>query len=228
MIKTRWVVLVWRIAAFSLVLCGLLYRLGAFAGGFEAESLLYYTFQTNLLVLLLFGYLVIRTALDMPYGGKAGNVTYSPRLHGAVTLSITLTFLVYWIALAPFDERKLFEFGNMSVHLITPLLCIADYIIIQEDGGLKKIDPFLFAIIPFVYFVQATIAGFCGVVYRVENGAAVRFPYYFMDYDKFGGWVAPIVLAITAAYIGLGYSMLLLDRKWKKPTLLPRSAMFGI
>ena len=228
MIKTRWIVLIWRVAAFALVLCGLLSKLGVFAGNFDPHPLLYYTSQSNVLVLVLFGFLAVKTAADMPYGGKAGRVTYIPRIHAAVTLAITLTFLVYWTALAPFETRPVWVFGNLVVNGITPVLCILDYLIIQQEGALKKFDPLLFAIIPAVYFIQATIVGFTGFTYHTINGVAYRFPYYFIDYDHLGGFVALVVVITLAVYVGLGYLMFLLDKKWRKKTLLPHSAMFGI
>ncbi len=228
MIKTRWIVFVWRFAAFVVMLCGLLSKLGVFVGKFDAHPLLYYTSQSNILVLVLFGFLTVKTAVDMPYGGKAGNVTYIPRIHAAVTLAITLTFVVYWAALAPFETRALWTFPNIVIHGITPLACIADYMVIQQEGSLKKFDPLLFAVIPAAYFLQATVAGFSGVVYRTAGGVAYRFPYYFIDYDMIGGFVALVVICALAVYVGLGYLMLLLDRKWRKKTVLPRSAMFGI
>ncbi len=228
MIKTRWIVLLWRASAFALILCGILSKLGVFAGKFDAHPLLYYTSQSNLLVLVLFGFLTVKTAIDMPCGGKAGNVTYIPRIHAAVTLAITLTFVVYWAALAPFETRPIWTFANLTIHGITPLVCIADYIMIQQEGSLKKFDPLLFAVIPAVYFLQATVAGFSGVIYRTANGVAYRFPYYFIDYDMIGGFVALVVICALAVYVGIGYLMLLLDKKWRKKTLLPRSALFGI
>lgn len=228
MIKTRWIVLIWRIAAFALVLNGLLSKLGVFAGTVDPHPLLYYTSQSNVLVLCLFGFLVVKTVIDMPRGGKAGNVTYIPRIHAAVTLAITLTFIVYWTALAPFETRPVWVFGNLAVHGITPVLCILDYLIIQQEGALKKFDPLFFACVPAAYFIEATAVGSTGFVYHTINGVAYRFPYYFIDYDCIGGFVALTVIAAAAVYVGLGYLMLLLDAKWRKPTLLPRSATFGI
>ncbi|MDR1939738.1 MAG: Pr6Pr family membrane protein [Clostridiales bacterium] len=213
-----------RIAAFALCLAGMI--TGCFHDGkFSSSMLLYYTFQSNILVFIYFGAVIFKTISDIAKNGKTGNSSF-PRISAAVMIAISVTMLVYWALLAPsyFTMSSadaaafpLFGFSNLQLHLITPLLMIADYIFFTARGKLKKQDPWLFTLIPIAYLIQATIMGFSGVVYRTgPDGEITRFPYFFIDYDQSGWMVAVYVVAIAAFFVGIAYFILHLDRKRTK------------
>jgi hypothetical protein len=216
MIKNRIFALSFRIAAFVLCLAGILSVTGVFKGRFHGGALLYYTLQSNILVLFMFGLLIFETAKSLKKEGRIGSNAHCPRLSVMVLLAIMVTLLVYWALLAPTykDKSLLLEFSNLSVHLITPILMLADYILFSAGGKLTRRDPLLSCVIPIAYFIQATILGFSGVMYSSSSSdKASHFPYFFIDYYESGWWVALYVTIITAFFIGVSYFMLWVDKK---------------
>jgi hypothetical protein len=206
--------LCYRAVAFILCLIGVLDTTGVLRGEFNGEMLLFYTTETNVLVLALFGVLLVRTAADLKSKGPIGPSSYYERLTAIVALAITVTMLVFWLLLAPTmtDPSFLWTYLNLQIHLIAPLLILFDYFFFATPGKLKKQDPWLFALIPLVYFIQATIIGFAGYTYKALGQENQHFPYFFLDYYTRGGWVLVYSIAVLLFFVGLAYLLLLYDR----------------
>jgi len=217
MIKNRIFALCFRVAAFLVCLSGVVVNIGVFKGAFEGVSLLYYTIQSNLLVIILLGVLIFKTAKDLQKEGKEGSCSYYPRISAGVLICVMFTFVVFWAILAPnAGERASYlgTFINLSVHLMCPLLMLTDYILFTVRGKLKKRDPFIFSIVPLVYFIQATILGLAGVNYQLPmDEEAKRFPYFFMDYFVLGWLVALFVVIAFALFLGLAYLLWFIDKR---------------
>jgi len=215
MVKNRIFALCFRAVAFVVCIIGILFNIGLFDGALDGVGLLYYTLQSNILVIILFGVLIFKTAQGLKREGKEGSCSYYPRISAGVLLCIMLTFIVFWAILAPFAGELsgyLSSYMNLSVHLICPLLMLADYILFTERGKIKKYDPLIFSIVPILYFIQATILGFAGANYKLPMEEEIKnFPYFFMDYYKEGAWVALYIVALAAFYIGLGYLLWFID-----------------
>jgi hypothetical protein len=164
--------------------------------------------------MIMFGVLAVRTALSIKCGGVEGSSSYCERLSAIVALSITVTFLIFWGLLAPYmGSSEFFTYSNMQPHTFTPLLFILDYFLFTEPGHLKKQDPWWFALVPFAYFVQATIFGFSGVQYGISGGTTTRFPYFFIDFDLLGARVFLYVGCITVFFVALAYLLLFFDKR---------------
>jgi hypothetical protein len=211
--NNRILALCYRCAAFILCLLGILDTAGVLRGAPSWTILLYYTTQSNILVLAMLGALLVRTAIAIKRGGSGGGSSFFERLSAIVTLSITVTFLVYWIMLAPamkpapgnllsFSHPEyLLSFTNLQVHGVTPLLMIFDYFVFAERGKMKKHDPWLFAIVPYAYAVQSSILGFSGAVTYYGG----RFPYFFLDFDASGAFVFVYLAVFTLFFLGLAF-----------------------
>jgi hypothetical protein len=192
---------------------------GVFKGSINGEMLLFYTTETNVLVVLMFGVLLVKTASDIRRNGTVGPASYFERLSAIVALAITMTMLVFWGLLMPTipDLAFLLSYSNLQIHLIAPLLMICDYFLFAIPGRLRKQDPWLFALIPLLYFAQSTILGFLGFVYSIlsQGGGGPRhFPYFFIDFELLGGQVFVYVLGMVVFFIGLAYLFLAFDR-WR-------------
>jgi hypothetical protein len=206
----------YRSAAFLLCLLGLLDTLGVFQGGFNAEILLFYTTDSNLLVLIMFGVLIGRTAVDIKTKGIAGPSSYYERPSAIVALSIAVTMLIFWGLLAPtFTELSfLLSYLNLQIHLFTPLLMLFDFFFFATPGKLKRQDPWFFALVPLAYFAMSTAIGFAGYTYHTAlSRENQHFPYFFVDFDLLGAWVFAYVLAIAAFFLALAYLLLWYDRR---------------
>lgn len=174
---------------------------------FDIETAYYFTYQSNILVIAYF-------ILDIINLIKKKE-TFYPRFKGAVTMSITVTFLVYHFLLSPAADK--YEgsayLRNLTVHYILPIMTIFDYIIFDNKGIYKITDPLLWLIIPFVYFTFILIRARAGSPFL--DGS--YYPYFFIDIDKYGiRTVLRNVFFITLFFTFLGYIEDFIDRFFNK------------
>lgn len=234
MIKDRRFAIVFRSAAFLITLFGLLMHMGILDGSFTLSPLAYYTIQSNILALFLFGLLLVKTILCYRQDGTYGKTGFFPRFEMICAVDLLLTFFVYWLLLAPGafsmgGDYSLFSFDNLSVHLFTPLLCFADYILFAEPHHLKYRDIYGILIFPLGYVAATSAAGFMGYVFRIsEDGQPVHFPYFFYDYYQVGATAFLYIAALVVFFVGLAHLLYLLDRKWNKPVLIPRQKSYKV
>jgi hypothetical protein len=216
--NNRLLALVFRAAAFVACLIGVLDTTEVFRGGLNGEKLLFYTTETNVFVTAMFALLLVRTALDLKAKGTIGPSSYHERLSAIVMLSITVTMLIFWLLLAPVvpDPSFIVSYSNLQIHLVAPLLMIFDFFFFSVPGKLKRQDPWLFALIPLAYFIQATALGFSGFTYAIlakGDGQIHHFPYFFLDYYQLQGWVFAYGLAILAFFVAFAYLLLWFDHR---------------
>ncbi|MCZ9955320.1 Pr6Pr family membrane protein [Brachyspira hyodysenteriae] len=173
----------------------------------DIETAYYFTYQSNILVIVYF-------ILDIINIIKKKE-TFYPRFKGAVTMSITVTFLVYHFLLSPTadDYKGLYYIRNIILHYILPIMTIFDYIIFDKKGIYKIVDPLLWLIIPFVYFAFILIRARIGSPF--SDGS--YYPYFFVDIDKYGlKTVLRNVFFITLFFDFLGYIEYFIDRFFNK------------
>lgn len=180
----------------------------------EFYKLTYYTYLSNLLVVLFFIWFIAT-------GGHTHKNPLRYRLKACVTICITLTFLVYALLLAPLASAdKFYTLRNFSLHYIVPILTILDWILFDAKGMYKKIDPIIWTVLPFIYCVYSLIRG---VVLRIPipDEKHSPFPYFFLNIDKYG-WSGFFVhfIGIVTTYIIIGYIMCFIKKRPKK--ILPR------
>jgi uncharacterized membrane protein YhdT len=198
-------------------------HMNIFAGGLFVWRLMYYTIQSNILALFMFGLLLVKTIMAYVREGKHGKTGFFARFEMVCVTDLLLTMLVYWILLAPVapsvgDEFAVFTFSNISVHLLAPMFCLIDYILFTESGHVKYRDVYAILIFPFLYIAFTSAAGFMGYVYRLSpDGRPVRFPYYFMDFDEVGLRAFLNIGVLVFIFLLIAHGFYLLDKKWKKP-----------
>ncbi|MDR1132457.1 MAG: Pr6Pr family membrane protein [Oscillospiraceae bacterium] len=218
--QNRVLALCYRIAACLLCLAGILDTLGVFEGRFAPGILLYYTTESNLFVLAVLAALLVKTALDIRRGGRAGSTSYCERISAAAAVAISVTMLVFWALLAPgIPWSWLSSFSNLQVHTFTPLLMIFDFLFFAEPGKITNRDPWLCALIPAAYFIQSTSLGLLGFTYTEFSGQPTRFPYFFLDFDQIGANVFVYGIGIAALFVGLSCLLRWIDRR--RAGLLP-------
>ena len=214
--------LAFRAFAFLFAVWGILAITGVFRNAFHPMALMMYTIQSNILVAVFFAILLAKTIFRIHGGGKQSESPenpygFFPRLSAVVTLAIFVTMLIYWLILAPIAPgtgiRRFLAPDNLAVHLITPLLMLADYLIFTPRGKLKKYDPLLCAIIPYIYLAEVMTLGLTRTVKYDFMGSDSHFPYIFLDVDRFGAWVILMVAGITIIFLGIAFSWRYLDKK---------------
>lgn len=209
-----------RLAAFILSFTVLLNHLEIFQGKFDGDLLYYYTNQSNVLAVFLFGLLTVRTGLGLLQNGRTGASNYFSRFEMIVAVDVFLTFIVYWVLLAPTSftmdgNTNIFNFTNIVLHGATPLLVIFDYYIFSKPGLLKIRDAFAVTIFPMLYVIFATIVGFAGHVFSISpiDHKPVRFAYFFFDYDRIGWLAIPYIFAVMDFLVVIGLIMYWIDRR---------------
>ena len=228
MIKNKKFALVYRLGALIFAVAGLLKQIGVFSGNISFRAFMYYTIQSNFIAVLLFALLIARTIKALREGTQGG-VGFYPRLGMVCSVCLLVTLIVFWALLVPqgMSLDYLLSFENLAVHLITPLLCLFDYILFAEARKLKYRDVYYVCIFPIAYVIFTSIAGLEGYVYGYEGVVssafsssmelvAVRFPYFFLDFDKLGVTVLAYCGGILVFFIMLSHIIYWIDRKVRK------------
>ncbi|MHA1228721.1 MAG: Pr6Pr family membrane protein [Candidatus Hodarchaeales archaeon] len=113
----------------------------------------YFTMQTNLMVLVW----LVLAVLWMKNPDRMDNLNGIVR--GAITLYITVTFLVFAIVLSPLYHPSGFEgFLNLSLHYIMPIAFIIDFFA-TEELNYKWRFTLYWLIYPLCYLVFSLIHG---------------------------------------------------------------------
>jgi hypothetical protein len=119
------------------------------------------------------------------------------------TVSITLTFIVFWTLLAPFAYKENYNpwsASSMTTHMFAPAFAIIDFFVDKKQIEVTKKHVFGSLLPPLAYFVFASVL----CLFKVDFGRGDPYPYFFMDYYSaaglFGYVEEPFVLG-TAYWI---------------------------
>ncbi|NLB54486.1 MAG: Pr6Pr family membrane protein, partial [Lentisphaerae bacterium] len=133
-----------------------------------------------------------------------------------LTISITLTFSVFFVLLLPeYGLSVLWMPGNLSTHLIAPIAAILDYIFFEKSHVKHRYTLLYTLVPPYAYVVLTMILSRLGVRYQGDSIV----PYYFLDYEKLG-WlrisengigVIYWILLISVVMLGMGKLILILN-----------------
>lgn len=218
-LNNKWLSVVFKLALVASSTAGVLIQMGVIGGdGVNFGLLVYFTILSNLLAA---GYFLVDAIHVARTGANA-----SPTFKGAVTMSLIVTGLIFNLLLsnttfsmqagdagdtlgAVMDANALSALGNALVHKVSPIMIVLDWALFDVKGRFNKTSPFFWVLIPDVYFVFATVRGFMLPL----DTAGGRFPYFFINWDILGWKVIPIVIALNAAFIALGYVMVWIDKK---------------
>ncbi len=179
------------------------------------NTLLYFTVMSNLAIAGFHLYLLYaerRELRDPSFRIPQAMHT----LNFVLTISITLTFSVFFVLLLPeYGLSVLWMPGNLSTHLIAPIAAILDYIFF-EKSHIKHGFTLLYTLIPpYAYVALTLVLSHLGV--RYAHGEIV--PYYFLNYEKLG-WlrfsenglgVIYWILIISVVMLGIGQLILTLN-----------------
>jgi hypothetical protein len=157
-------------------------------GGAVWAMLRYFTVITNLIVAVV----LTGAALGRPRFAE-------PRLLGGVTLTILLVGVVFALLLNGLLELSGgARLADTILHKVTPILVA----VFARKGGLTYKDPWIWAILPLVYFVYALVRG------RLEG----RYAYPFMDVAQLG-WLQTLTNAglIELGFLVAGFALVWLD-----------------
>lgn len=173
----------------------------------------YFTTLSNVAVDII---LMVFIAADIRFlvsGGKTGiktNTLYIIKF--IMTISITLTFLVFMLILAPTQKNGFIQAylsnhaASLCLHFITPVLAIVDFLLFDYNYKSTRLHT-LYAIIPaLVYLTFVTIAGYAGLRW----GDGMYAPYNFINFGAPTGWFGFDLSLLSSSTLGIGVAYMVL------------------
>lgn len=220
MIKNRSIQLIYQTVYIVLGVIGFIHSLGYFSQSFNFDFYLYYTNLSNYICLGIMIAIFVST-IKSANKKEDGFVQVAPKFKLMCVIMILVTCLVYNFLLA--RENGVYNYfmsiGNLTNHLILPIMFVLDWVLFYEHGKVKWYYPLLCTIMPLIYvafiiiralIINATIGvGYSGLLY----------PYFFLDASTLGwGGVIGWVFALLIIFIAIGYIFYAFDnlKRWKE------------
>lgn len=166
----------------------------AFMGG--KAVWLYFTIQSNIwmvLVALLGAMMMLRQSFPR----------WMSVLQLMMTVSITLTGLVYCFMLAPLMGEQAFNLTNVLTHVVVPVVSVVDFFVSSPRLSLRGRDAW-YVIIPPLYYL-----GFAAVGYAQnwQFGPGINYPYFFLNWGSPAGAFG---FCDTLPFMGVMYYVLIM------------------
>lgn len=207
MIRDNITQLIFRTAFCTLAVVGFLASLGLFEAQFKPNFYVYFTNLSNYICMFI-GFAELAATIKKIRENDESFTEVFPKMKFIGMVMIFITFAVFNFMLAkdrPIEKN--FAVSSVLLHIVLPLMYIADWVLFREHKKVKKTTPLLAVVIPVFYavfvFVRAEIMG--------RQGEVV-YPYFFLDVNELGwGKVAVWIVILIAAFIGVGYIFYLLD-----------------
>lgn len=181
----------------------------------------FFTLQTNVFVVILGIILCICTILELcnrPAKFATNKTFLTIKL--MVSFFITITGVVYCFVLAPAgiaynhpDAENMFNFRNILLHIVVPVMTVIDYFVFSHKIYIFKKTALLFLIYPLFYFLLVNM--------RVWFGGSAFFdgtlyPYFFIDptiENQGWGMVCLYIAVITVLFYLLARLYIFINNK---------------
>lgn len=149
----------------------------------DSVTFMYFTVQSNVTIMVI-SLIFLVDNIRVLFKMKSFLNQFLYLLKYLFTIAITITFLVFFVLLAPtLSIGYLLSFNNFSLHAIVPILAIIDFFLFDKDIKLNKINCLLGLSMPIYYLIFV----FIGYPLRFNYGGNLKFPYFFLDFEQ-NGW----------------------------------------
>lgn len=167
----------------------------AFMGG--KAVWLYFTIQSNIWMVLvaLLGAAMISMRHSFP--------RWMSVLQLMMTVSITLTGLVYCFMLAPLMGEQAFNLTNVLTHVVVPVVSVVDFFVSSRWLSLRGRDAWYVIIPPLYYLGFASV----GYVLNWQFGPGINYPYFFLNWGSPAGAFG---FTDTLPFMGVMYYVLIM------------------
>ncbi len=162
-------------------------------------SFTYFTTLSNIFVTIVLIIFLVKELFNL----KIKNYLYIIKFLS--TISITLTFVVFMLLLAPTLETGFInaylmnDAGSLCVHFITPILSIIDFLFFTSEYKSKKIHALYGTIPPLLYVLFVVVASQLGL-----RWGTMYAPYNFLNYQAKTGWFGFDLSLIGWETLGIG------------------------
>ena len=164
--------------------------------GYGFPVFLFFTIQSNIMVCIF---------LTASLVNSKKQPTIHPAIHGAITLYILITGIIYNTLLAPGIEAEGLNLVILTInHTVTPILFFIDRLLNGQRGRLEWKNLALWLIYPIIYLAASSI----------EGGVTGEFRYPFLNFINQTPVFYFIQLAVViSAFVLIGSLIILLDKK---------------
>lgn len=172
-----------------------------------------YTYFTTLSNVFMLFMLVIFLIKDLSKTKKkqVPNILYVIKF--LATISISLTFFVFLFILAPANPNgfvasyKLYNYGSLCLHFITPLFSILDFFLFDFKYESKKVHSMYATVPPLAYILYVVVLNGFGMKWKGMSA-----PYNFLNYSSKTGWFGfnPSLYGEKCLGIGVFYTIVIL------------------
>ncbi len=207
-LENRIFALIWRLL---IVVAGIFGLVPMLSSAKSAQILCYFTMQSNIFVVALFGLLAFLTLKQIIKDGKHGEICHIPTwLQLAIIYFIQITFIVYATMLSNtiFSMASAMAFANILLHYIVPIMALVDWLLFMPHGTVKIKHAACWLTYPACYVVFAFIRAPLGKPF----GDGSRYPYFFMDYDKLGLNIIWVCAIFFLGFFLLGGLLVVIDK----------------
>lgn len=181
-------------AVWGISLCA--FDMNAFMGG--KTVWLYFTIQSNVWIAV-----TALLGLVMMFQDRRVMPRWMSVLQLMMTVSITLTGLVYCFMLAPLMGEQAFNLTNILTHVLVPAAAVVDFFVCARRLNLRGADTWYVIIPPIYYLGFASI----GYVANWQFGPGVNYPYFFLNWGSPAGAFG---FSDSLPYMGVMYYVLLM------------------
>jgi hypothetical protein len=181
------------------------------------ELMSYFTMISNLMVVavLSLGTLVLLKVVKI-------DVSLFRKIKGATIVATILMMGVYNFILIPFmriniPSYQIYSIKDIFIHLLSPIIILADYLLFDEKGLFEYRDAFSFMYYLLIYFVYLIIYELLGGRFIV-SGVETIYPYFFLNIEVQGIWLTLFnILLIGLVFTGFGLLLVWVDQILKRP-----------
>lgn len=176
------------------------------------HDLTYFTNLSNILIILI---LLVFGILDIIILSNPKKCTIKKQYlfitKFALTLCISITWLIYMCILAPTNDDGFFasymhhHFGSLCLHFITPVLAIIDFILFDYNYNSTGKHCFYAILPPILYVLFIVILAETGVRW----GDDMKAPYNFLNYNTGTGWFGFDLSSINSTTLGIGVAYMI-------------------
>lgn len=207
MIKNRDAQIVFQSMYCAIGIIGIIASTGFFEYNFGSDFIIYFTNLSNYFCIGVMFAALVQTLKKK----EDSYVTINPLVKFTGVMSILLVGLVYNIMLAPtYEPIENFQPNSVILHIILPIMFVADWFLFYERKQLKWFYPLITTISPLGYiafiYIRAAILG-----YDTQNHFI--YPYFFLNLDTEGitGAIKWTIL-LTVAFVIVAYLLFGVDR----------------
>ncbi len=197
-----WLLNVWVVRIIRIVILGFSWSsfiITLILGGNFGFIFSTYTYQSNLMVLIWLTIAVIFQERNSDHW------FFSETVRGAITLYITVTFIIFAILLAPlYHPTGIAAYQNIVLHYLIPLAFILDWVLTESRREYN-----------WAYIIYWLAYPLCYLVFSIIREAITHESiYYFLSVSEYG---VPIFIAIcfglAGFFLGLGALYVFISKK---------------